>query len=316
MTNDVIDAEIVDESGTAIEVRETDARMVLFGTNEAAGVLDRATAIANTLAPVIENKKLFSTISGRRHVRVEGWQTLGAMLGVFAVETHSATITDDRGKTGWEARVEVRTLGGNVIGAADAQCTRSESTWSNRDDFAIRSMAQTRATSKALRGPLGFIVELAGFSATPAEELSSDAEDEEPGHPCPNCGGPVWDNTGDPEREAKRRPAFSCKDKKKCKWATWNVDEFEPGEGGEPVPETQPGAEATPEPETRTEADSLPAWLADLQWKHPKKVVLEVANAWREDLKPDSEPFGSVEDIGKRVGSATAIKQITERLGE
>ena len=35
-------------------------------------------------------------------------------------------------------------------------------------------MAQTRATSKALRGPLGFIVHLAGFSATPAEEMPSD----------------------------------------------------------------------------------------------------------------------------------------------
>jgi hypothetical protein len=32
-------------------------------------------------------------------------------------------------------------------------------------------MAQTRAVSKALRGPLGFVVTLAGYEATPAEEM-------------------------------------------------------------------------------------------------------------------------------------------------
>ena len=32
-------------------------------------------------------------------------------------------------------------------------------------------MAQTRATSKALRQPLGFVITLAGFDPTPAEEM-------------------------------------------------------------------------------------------------------------------------------------------------
>ena len=40
-----------------------------------------------------------------------------------------------------------------------------------RDDYALRSMAQTRATSKALRQPLGFVMSLAGFDPTPAEEM-------------------------------------------------------------------------------------------------------------------------------------------------
>lgn len=173
--NEVVDAEVVEESpGTEIELQDhdqTDARLALFGTTEAVGVLERATAIADALAPVIEKKKLFSNIQGRNHVRVEGWQTLGAMLGVFAVVTETKAITDDKGSSGWEARCEVRIMNGTVIGAADAQCSRSERTWSGRDDYAIRSMAQTRAISKALKGPLGFIVELAGYSATPAEEI-------------------------------------------------------------------------------------------------------------------------------------------------
>jgi hypothetical protein len=35
-------------------------------------------------------------------------------------------------------------------------------------------MSQTRATSKVLRQPLGFVMHLAGFDATPAEEMPAD----------------------------------------------------------------------------------------------------------------------------------------------
>jgi hypothetical protein len=50
-------------------------------------------------------------------------------------------------------------------------CLRSETRWVNADDYALRSMAETRARSKALRGPLEFVVSLAGFMTTPAEEM-------------------------------------------------------------------------------------------------------------------------------------------------
>jgi hypothetical protein len=65
-------------------------------------------------------------------------------------------------------------LAGQVVGAAEAECLRSERTWKGRDDYALRSMAQTRAVSKALRGPLGFVVTLAGYEATPAEEMPAE----------------------------------------------------------------------------------------------------------------------------------------------
>ncbi len=78
-------------------------------------------------------------------------------------------------ENGWEARAEARTLDGRVVGAAEAMCTRSERNWASRDDFAIRAMAQTRATSRALRGPLGFVMTLAGHSPTAAEEIDAEA---------------------------------------------------------------------------------------------------------------------------------------------
>jgi hypothetical protein len=70
--------------------------------------------------------------------------------------------------------VVAKTLSGQVVGAAEAMCTHSENTWRNRDEYALRSMAQTRAVSKALRLPLGFVMQLAGYEATPAEEMPTD----------------------------------------------------------------------------------------------------------------------------------------------
>ncbi|KKL96002.1 hypothetical protein LCGC14_1848770, partial [marine sediment metagenome] len=131
--------------------------------------LAEATEVANALSPLINTKKLYANINGRKHVLFEGWTTLGALVGVFPVTAWTRPV-----EQGWEARVEARTLSGAIVGAAEAQCLRTEKIWSNRDDYALRSMAQTRAGGKALRMPLGFIMSLAGYEATPAEEIPRD----------------------------------------------------------------------------------------------------------------------------------------------
>tara|TARA_R100000808_G_scaffold2439_1_gene9711 strand:- start:13200 stop:14255 length:1056 start_codon:yes stop_codon:yes gene_type:complete len=139
----------------------------LFQTSDPISVIDRATKVAEKLSGVIKKQRLYADIRGKAHVTVSGWTLCGSMLGVFPV-----TVWTRKLENGFEARVEARTLNGSVIGAAEAQCLTSEKQWSNREDFALRSMAQTRATSKAMRMPLGFIMQLAGFDATPAEEMS------------------------------------------------------------------------------------------------------------------------------------------------
>jgi len=150
---------------------EAPQAVTLFGSNDPGAIVAAATAVAEPLAKVIKDRKLFANIKGRQHVMVEGWTLLGTMLGVFPVCTWSRSLENG---LGWEARVEARTLRGEIVGAAESQCTRDESTWKTRDDFALRSMAQTRATAKALRLPLGFIMSLAGYEATPAEELGTE----------------------------------------------------------------------------------------------------------------------------------------------
>lgn len=145
----------------------------LFGTNEPREVVARASAIAASLADVIRDRDLSVRLGGREHVTIEGWTLLGSMVGVFADIEYTQRTPD-----GWEARARAVRLDGARFGAVDAQCTRSESNWRERDDFALRSMAQTRAASKALKAPLGFIMRLAGYDPTPAEEMPAAIEAE------------------------------------------------------------------------------------------------------------------------------------------
>ena len=177
------DQEIVrPETGEIISPEPTS--ISLFNTSDPIKVVEQASAVAGALATVIDKHKLYSNIQGRKYVKVEGWTLLGSMLGVFPVCVWTRP-TDD----GWEARVEARTRTGAVVGAAEAQCTRSEKTWASRDDYALRSMAQTRATSKALRLPLGFVVSIAGFEATPAEEVPSGGFDDRREEPADQGNG-------------------------------------------------------------------------------------------------------------------------------
>lgn len=162
------------------EVIDVDAEVValapvspnLLGATTGAALIEAAAERATALAEVIEKKQLFVLIKGKRHVLVQGWTLLGSMMGVYPVTDYVHELRgDDGGNLGFEARVEARTLSGAVVGAAISRCSRSEGTWASRDDYTLQSMAQTRAVSKALRMPLDFVMQLAGFEATPAEEM-------------------------------------------------------------------------------------------------------------------------------------------------
>ena len=154
----------------AVVVQSTELAPVgLFKTDDPVEVVERATRVADSLKDVIKQRELYTMIQGKPHVRVEGWQLVGAMLGVTAVCVETVEV-----EGGWKATVEARTADGRVIGSASALCTKNEKRgpWKSADDYARLSMAQTRATSKALKGPLGFVISLAGYQTTPAEEMT------------------------------------------------------------------------------------------------------------------------------------------------
>jgi hypothetical protein len=164
------DPDVIEGTAELVPATQQQLDGNLFHSTDPAEVIARASQVADVLKNVLAQQGLTKNISGREHVLVEGWTTCGAMLGVVPVVAWTRQTEDG----GWEARVEARTMDGRVIGAAEASCSRDENQWKNRDSYALRSMAQTRATSKALRGPLGFIVTLAGFTATPGEEMPAD----------------------------------------------------------------------------------------------------------------------------------------------
>jgi hypothetical protein len=143
----------------------------IFRTSDPATALERMTEVSKLLFTVVEDRKLYALISGRKHLLVSAWTTLGAMLGLFPVVAW--TRPNETGD-GYIARVEVLTRAGQLLGAAEAECSRAERAWKNRDPFAIRSMASTRATSRALRGPLEQVVVLAGYEAAGAEEMPTE----------------------------------------------------------------------------------------------------------------------------------------------
>lgn len=135
-------------------------------------LVTHATACANALAPVIEDRKLFTLISGKRHVRCEGWTTLAMMLGVTP---HEVNVVEGPEGT-FTATVELRRLSdGSAVSRASAECGTDEPTWRSRSRNARRSMALTRATGKACRLAFSWIMALAGYEATPAEEMTHDA---------------------------------------------------------------------------------------------------------------------------------------------
>jgi hypothetical protein len=125
--------------------------------------------MARLLVNVVRERKLVKRISGNEYLLAPGWAVLAGMTGLAPYTAWTRPLEDG---TGYLARVEVRRIAdGAVIAAAEQICTRSEAKWANADDHALLGMAQTRASSRALRGPLMQIVELAGYKGTPAEEM-------------------------------------------------------------------------------------------------------------------------------------------------
>lgn len=130
--------------------------------------IEFAARIATTLAKVIDKQGLYTNIQGRKYVKVEGWEVLGTFLGVLPKERFVNELSDGS----YEAFVDlVRSSDGIIVGGASAICGIDEKRWSNADRYARRSMAITRAVGKAYRTSFSWIISLAGYAVTPAEEM-------------------------------------------------------------------------------------------------------------------------------------------------
>lgn len=143
------------------------ARATIFSMEPEAQI-EYAAKIATALTNVIEKQKLYTVIQGKKYVRVEAWELLGTFLGVLPRERHVIELPDGS----YEAAVDLlRAIDGVVIGGSSAICGIDEKRWSNADKYARRSMAITRAVGKSYRTSFSWIISLAGYQVTPAEEM-------------------------------------------------------------------------------------------------------------------------------------------------
>lgn len=136
-------------------------------------ILCEAQKAAASLKRLISGKERPLIFRGEQYLEFEDWQTVAKFYGL-AARTLEAEPVEIFGVKGAKARAEVVDLKtGEAVGGAVAYCMRDEENWKEKPWFQLASMAQTRAGVKALRNVLAWVVVLAGYRPTPAEELVS-----------------------------------------------------------------------------------------------------------------------------------------------
>ena len=137
-------------------------------------ILEEAQNCASNLRAVVSLKKEPVMYKGEQYLEFEDWQTVGKFY-FLSVGVEWSRYLEIPGATcvtrGFEARAIVRDESGQVVSSAEALCLQDEPNWKAKPLFQLRSMAQTRACAKALRNVLAWVVVLAGYRPTPAEEM-------------------------------------------------------------------------------------------------------------------------------------------------
>lgn len=137
-------------------------------------VVEEARKAASVLRDIISKKPRQVKFNGRQYLEFEDWQTVGRFYGLTARVRESKYIEYGEAK-GFEATAEaVMVSTGQVVSSADAMCLNDEKNWKGRELNKLRSMAQTRACAKVLRNVLSWVVVLAGYAPTPAEEIDTE----------------------------------------------------------------------------------------------------------------------------------------------
>jgi hypothetical protein len=136
--------------------------------------------LAAELQRFVKEQKLTVSIKGKEYPLVESWQFAGSQLGLVPVIQSVENVSTDT-EIKYLATVNIiKIVDGSIISKGIAICSNKEGNKRMWDEYAICSMAQTRATGKAFRNILGWLMRASGFSATPAEEMDFNKEPDGP----------------------------------------------------------------------------------------------------------------------------------------
>lgn len=123
--------------------------------------------VAGKFKTAIKQLGLIENIKGNEYVTVSGWSTLGTLLGIHVENIQVKELPVKRGY-GFHAKVDLVDRNGYKIGEGDGIATNHGH---QKEIHTVYSMAQTRAVGKAYRLCLAWLVEMAGYQPTPAEEM-------------------------------------------------------------------------------------------------------------------------------------------------
>lgn len=175
-----------------MEENQSVVPMGLSVIRKPAEILREAKEAAQALLEVVRLKPKPVIFNGEQYLEFEDWQTCGRFYGLTAKVTWTRLV-EVGGAMGYESGADViNNVTGLVVSSAEAMCLNDEEKWNKRSKyeynqktktrekigevqvplFQLRSMAQTRACAKALRNVLSWVVVLAGFKPTVAEELT------------------------------------------------------------------------------------------------------------------------------------------------
>lgn len=173
-------------------------------------VLAEAQRAAEALREVVAKKAKPVIFNGEQYLEFEDWQTCAKFYGLTA-KVRSSQFIQYGNVIGFEASADaIQVATGQIVSSADSMCLNDEENWSTRAQyewkdeldedgnkiwieregkkrpkqkrvkvgevavplFQLRSMAQTRACAKALRNVLAWVVVLAGYKPSLAEEMT------------------------------------------------------------------------------------------------------------------------------------------------
>lgn len=173
-------------------------------------VLEEAIEAAQALKLVLDQRPKKVMIKGQRYLCYDDWQTVARFFGITAKPTKTVHVTIGQ-HHGFKAYADALLVAtGQVISGAAAMCLTDEPKWAlkpvyqegedgrrvhTHDElvphFQRLSMAQTRACAKAIRNVCSWVVVLAGFQPTPAEEMDGFNQDVGYGA-CGRCGEDMY----------------------------------------------------------------------------------------------------------------------------
>lgn len=176
---------------TAIQKHSDDTNLIASPQQD----MKFAVESAKLLKQIVSQNNWTTKIQGKDYLGFEAWQTLARFYG-YTVKTAATRYVEYGTAKGFEAKSEVLNREGVVIGGAEAVCLNDEYNWKGKPIFSLKSMAQTRASAKALRQILSWVVVLAGFAPTPTEDMPQESYSVEakPQKKEPEEGQVVGDN--------------------------------------------------------------------------------------------------------------------------